>query len=70
MYKRQGEKIPYLKTLGINAVELMPVYDFEVENPEDVVKSKRKNYWGYGPAHFMAVKPEYAACLLYTSRCV
>lgn len=56
-----GEKIPYLKTLGINAVELMPVYDFEVENPEDVVKSKRKNYWGYGPAHFMAVKPEYAA---------
>lgn len=55
------EKIPYLKTLGINAVELMPVYDFEVENPEDVVKNKRKNYWGYGPAHFMAVKPEYAA---------
>lgn len=55
------EKIPYLKTLGINAVELMPVYDFEVENPEDAVKNKRKNYWGYGPAHFMAVKPEYAA---------
>lgn len=53
------EKIPYLKALGINGVELMPVYDFDVDNPEDA--AGRKNYWGYGPAHFMAVKPEYGA---------
>jgi len=53
------EKIPYLKALGINGVELMPVYDFDVENPED--SAGRRNYWGYGPAHFMAVKPEYGA---------
>ncbi len=53
------EKIPYLKALGINGVELMPVYDFDAENPED--SAGRRNYWGYGPAHFMAVKPEYGA---------
>ncbi len=56
-----SEKIPYLKTLGVNALELMPVYDFETVDPEDSLKDERKNYWGYGPADFMAVKPEYAA---------
>lgn len=48
------QKIPYLKELGVNAVELMPVYDFH-----EVIK-ERCNYWGYGAANFMAPKPEYA----------
>lgn len=56
-----AEKISYLKELGVNALELMPVYDFKTVNPEDGQKDERKNYWGYGPADFMAVKPEYAA---------
>lgn len=54
-----AEKIPYLKNLGINAVELMPVYDFMPRLGEKD-KDERNNYWGYGPADYMAVKPEYA----------
>lgn len=56
-----SEKIAYLKTLGVNAVELMPVYDFESIPSEGTLKEERKNYWGYGLANFMAVKPEYAS---------
>jgi isoamylase len=39
------EKIPYLKELGITAVELMPVYGFDETEP---------NYWGYMPLTFFA----------------
>lgn len=52
------EKISYLKELGINAVELMPVYDFE--NKVDSENEVRLNYWGYGAADFGGPKPEYA----------
>ena len=60
------EKIPYLKTLGITAVELLPVTEFdecEVDriNPED--GSRLYNYWGYHPLSFFAVKAGYAASL-------
>jgi len=55
------EKIPYLKELGITAVELMPVFDFDDKiNPDG-----RKQYWGYYPICFFAphsgycVNPEY-----------
>lgn len=49
------EKIPYLKELGINQIQCMPVYEFE-----DCKKGKI-NYWGYGPAYYFAPKEAYAA---------
>ena len=54
-YQGVIEKIPYLKELGVNQIQCMPIYEFD-----ECAKTKI-NYWGYGPAHFMAVKPEYAA---------
>jgi glycogen operon protein len=44
------EKIPYLQELGITAVELLPVYQFD---PQDAA-SGLENYWGYGPVSFFA----------------
>lgn len=49
------EKLPYLKELGINQIQCMPVYEFE-----DCKKGKI-NYWGYGPAYYFAPKEAYAA---------
>lgn len=49
------EKIPYLKELGINQIQCMPVYEFE-----DCRKGTI-NYWGYGPAYYFAPKEAYAA---------
>ena len=44
------EKIPYLKELGITAVELLPVYQFDAgDAPPEV-----SNYWGYDPISFFA----------------
>jgi isoamylase len=58
------EKIPYLKELGITAVELLPVTEFdELENdranPDD--GSRLYNFWGYHPLSFFALKSGYAA---------
>jgi len=57
------EKIPYLKDLGITAVELMPVTEFD-ENDilfQDPNTGKRlKNFWGYNPVSFFAVNSGYA----------
>lgn len=44
------EKIPYLQDLGITAVELMPVYQFD----EQDAMGKLTNYWGYTPVNFFA----------------
>ena len=49
------EKIPYLKELGINQIQCMPVYEFD-----ECAKTKI-NYWGYGPAYYFAPKEAYAA---------
>ena len=49
------EKIPYLKELGINQIQCMPVYEF------DECAGKKINYWGYGPAYYFAPKEAYAA---------
>lgn len=49
------EKIPYLKELGINQIQCMPVYEFD-----ECAKTKM-NYWGYGPAYYFAPKESYAA---------
>lgn len=56
------EKIPYLKELGITAVELMPVTEFNenetlFRNPE--TGDELKNYWGYSPLSFFAPKSNY-----------
>jgi isoamylase len=54
------EKIPYLKSLGVTAVELMPVHDFAADMPStDGVA--RRNYWGYDPLAFFAPHRGYAA---------
>lgn len=47
------EKIPYLKSLGVTAVELMPVHEFPT-NESNGDKSERPNYWGYDPMAFFA----------------
>jgi len=47
------EKIPYLKSLGVTAIELMPVLEFPTEEA-DGSKSVRPNYWGYDPMAFFA----------------
>jgi isoamylase len=60
--KRRGtfagviEKIPYLQQLGITAVELMPVFQFD---PQDA-PSERVNYWGYAPVSFFAPHQAYS----------
>lgn len=55
-YKGLVEKIPYLKNLGITAVELLPVFAFD---PQDAPHN-RINYWGYSPINFFAVHAPYA----------
>jgi glycogen operon protein len=47
------EKIPYLKSLGVTAVELMPVHEFPLFE-SDGSKPERPNYWGYDPMAFFA----------------
>ncbi len=67
------EKIPYLKELGINAVEFLPIFEFD-EN-EDVINdtvrydskgNRLLNYWGYNPISFFAPKASYAASGKYS----
>lgn len=58
------EKIPYLKDLGITAVELMPITEFEEnDNPRKnpLTGEPLKNFWGYHPISFFAPKGAYAA---------
>jgi isoamylase len=56
------EKIPYLQSLGINCVELMPVFEFdEFENSRTVNGETLYNYWGYSTVGFFAPKSGYAA---------
>lgn len=53
------EKIPYLQSLGITAVELMPVHEFPIKDIHGNVKD-RPNYWGYDPLAFFAPHSGYA----------
>lgn len=64
------EKIPYLKELGINGVELLPLYEFNeiilLQNPRMVLDQEevpyKLNYWGYSEqAYYFAPKASYAA---------
>jgi glycogen operon protein len=58
------EKIPHLQRLGVTAVELMPVHEFDetynrYRNP--VTGERLKNFWGYDPLAFLAPKRSYAS---------
>ncbi len=53
------EKIPYLQSLGVTAVELMPVHEFPI-NDCTGRKPPRPNYWGYDPLAFLAPHRGYA----------
>ncbi|MGA1826482.1 MAG: glycogen debranching protein GlgX [bacterium] len=63
-YRGIIEKIPYLKELGITAVELMPVNEFEENgNPSanPFTGEQLMNFWGYHPISFFAPKASYAS---------
>jgi len=52
------EKIPYLQQLGITAVELLPVFQFDAQD----CPRGRTNYWGYAPISFFAPHQAYSSC--------
>jgi isoamylase len=57
------EKIPYFKELGITAVELMPVQEFnenELELTNPLTGERLQNYWGYNTVSFFAPKESYS----------
>lgn len=58
------EKIPYLKNLGITAVELLPIHEFD-ENDcpffDPATGEKHRNFWGYNSISFNAPKSSYAS---------
>ena len=51
------EKIPYLQELGVTAVELMPVFQFDAQD----APPGRVNYWGYAPVSFFAPHQAYSS---------
>ncbi|MGE3535308.1 MAG: glycogen debranching protein GlgX [Parachlamydiales bacterium] len=58
------EKIPYLKKMGINAIELMPIFEFneceiDVKNPK--TQEPLKNVWGYSTINFFAPMNRFSA---------
>lgn len=59
-------KIPYLKELGINTIELMPIFEFdEMLEYREVNGRKLYNYWGYNTVSFFAPNTSYTAKLEY-----
>ena len=61
-FRSLTEKIPYLKDLGMTAIELMPVIEFnanELRRLNPITAEKLKNYWGYNPVAFFAPKQSY-----------
>ncbi len=61
-YEGLRQKIPYLKDLGINAVELMPIFEFdEMENARVVDGVQLYNYWGYNTVCFFAPNTGYSS---------
>jgi isoamylase len=63
-YRGLMEKIPYLKELGVTAVELMPVQEFNetsVTRGNPQTNQPLANYWGYDPVAFFAPKASYSS---------
>lgn len=59
-YRGVVEKIPYLKSLGVTAVELMPVHEFPMRK-FDGSSAGPQNYWGYDPLAFFSPHRGYAS---------
>jgi isoamylase/glycogen operon protein len=58
------EKIPYLKKLGINAIELMPIFEFnecEIDTKNPKTQETLKNVWGYSTINFFAPMNRFSA---------
>jgi glycogen operon protein len=63
-YRGLVEKIPYLKDLGVTAVELMPVQEFNEHDLSRVnpkTGQRLRNFWGYDPVSFFAPKASYSS---------
>jgi len=60
-YRGLIEKIPYFEKLGITAVELLPVAEFNESQVTSSLGKSLKNYWGYDPVVFMAPKASYSS---------
>jgi isoamylase len=63
-YRGLIEKIPYLKDLGVTAVELLPVQEFnthELKARNPYTGELLRNYWGYNPVSFTAVNGAYSS---------
>ena len=64
-YRGIIDKIPYLTALGVTAVELMPVAEFDENDTifrDPATGRLLRNFWGYNPVSFFALKSGYAAC--------
>lgn len=60
------EKIPYLKELGVNAVELMPIFEFdEMQGCREYNGKRLLDYWGYNTVSFFAPNTSYAGTIEY-----
>jgi len=62
-FRSLAEKIPYLKDLGVTAIELMPVTEFnenELMRLNPVTKNRLTNYWGYNPVALFSPKQSYS----------
>lgn len=60
------EKLPYLKKLGVNAVELMPVFEFdELADAREIDGETLYNYWGYSTVSFFSPNTSYTAEVEY-----
>lgn len=55
------EKIPYLKALGVTAVELLPVFQFDDKDAREVDGQRLTNFWGYSTMAYFAPHPGYCA---------
>ena len=65
-FKGLEEKIPYLKRLGVNAVELMPVFEFdEMRDARLIDDNELLDYWGYNPVCFFAPNTSYSSSIEY-----
>ncbi|MDE3045578.1 MAG: glycogen-debranching protein [Verrucomicrobiota bacterium] len=58
------EKIPYLKELGITAIEIMPIFEFDERHSKNIhpdTNESLPNYWGYNSVSFFALKRSFAS---------
>lgn len=70
-YEGMVERLPYLAALGINALELLPVQEFnelEYYSPLPGVNNNRLNYWGYSTVGYFAPMSRYSAAVARGAR--